>query len=152
MESFWQDVRYAVRQLRTQRQFTIAALLVLGLGIGANATIFTVVDRVLLSPLPYRAPGDLVMIWERNARGNVEHNVVSPQNYLDWKERATSFTDLADFTWSSMTLLGGTAPEHVYGRSRDAEPLLSTRHRSGTGPDVHRGRVEAGRAERRDPE
>ena len=69
MESLWQDVRHALRQFRTQRQFTIAALVVLGLGIGANATIFTVVDRVLLTPLPYRAPDDLVMFWERNVPG-----------------------------------------------------------------------------------
>jgi putative ABC transport system permease protein len=117
MESLVQDLRYAARQLVTHRQFTIAALLVLGLGIGANATIFTVVDRVLLTPLPYRAPGELVQIWERNIPGHFANNVVSPQNYLDWRDRAKSFTDLAAFTWSQITILGGEAPERVYGRS-----------------------------------
>jgi putative ABC transport system permease protein len=117
MESLWQDVRHALRQFRTQRQFTIAALLVLGLGIGANATIFTVVDRVLLTPLPYRAPDDLVMIWEKNVPSNFSHNVVNPQNYVDWKDRSKSFSDMAAFTWSQMVLLGGGAPERVYGRS-----------------------------------
>ncbi len=110
-------MRHALRQFRTQRQFTIAALLVLGLGIGANATIFTVVDRVLLTPLPYHAPDDLVMIWEKNVPGNFAHNVVNPQNYLDWKDRSTSFSDMAAFTWSQMVLLGSGAPERVYGRS-----------------------------------
>ena len=117
MEFLWQDLRYAARQLLKQRQFTVAALVILGLGIGANATIYTVVDRVLLTPLPYRAPEQLVMVWERNLPRKVEHNVVGPQNYLDWKERARSFSDLAAFTWSQMTLTDGASPERIVGRT-----------------------------------
>ena len=117
MDSLLQDLRFALRQLTGHRQFTVAALLVLGLGIGATATMYTVVDRVLLTPLPYRAPDRLVMLWERNLPRDVPRNIVSPQNYLDWRDRAKSFSGLAAFTWSQMTLLGGDAPERVYGRS-----------------------------------
>jgi hypothetical protein len=153
MESLWQDVRHALRQFRTQRQFTIAALLVLGLGIGANATIFTVVDRVLLTPLPYRAPDDLVMIWEKNVPSNFSHNVVNPQNYLDWKDRSKSFSDMAAFTWSQMVLLGGVAAEGADRRDPERQALAAPLCRGpadrrkdhrGVGREFHRGGRDAG--------
>ena len=118
----------------------------LGLGIGANATIFTVVERVLLTPLPYRAPDELVMIWERNLPRKVEHNVVSPQNYLDWKDRARSFSDLAAFTWSQMTLTDGARAGARLRPHGDAEPLRGARRRAGARPHLHRRGGAAGRA------
>ena len=116
MDTLWQDARYAVRQLFRRPGFTIVAVLTLALGIGTSTAIFSVVNSVLLRPLSYADPDRLVMVWERNSRRPNDRNVVNPDNYLDWKDRAKSFTDLAAFTWSSNTFTGDT-PENVDGRA-----------------------------------
>jgi putative ABC transport system permease protein len=94
-----QDMRYAVRVLARSPGFAAAAVLTLALGIGANAAIFSLVNAVLLRPLPYRAPERLVRVWERSPSG-AERNVVSPGNYIDWRARAKSFTTLAAHSWT----------------------------------------------------
>ena len=116
MDTLLQDLRYAVRQLIKHPGFTAAAVGTIALGLGANTAIFTVVNAVLLRPLTYPRPDQLVIVWERNRAGATATNVVNPGNYLDWRDRATSFTDLAAITWSSMTFTGD-APEIVQGRS-----------------------------------
>ncbi len=116
MDTLLQDLRYAVRQLIKHPGFTAAAVGTIALGLGANTAIFTVVNAVLLRPLTYPRPDQLVIVWERNRAGAQATNVVNPGNYLDWRDRATSFTDLAAITWSSMTFTGD-APEIVQGRS-----------------------------------
>ena len=116
MDNLWQDLRYAARQLMRRPGFTIIAVLTLALGIGASTAIFSAVNSILLRPLSYSQPDRLVMIWERYHTRPRDRNVVNPANYLDWKDRATSFTGLAAFTWSSMTFTGG-APENVDGRA-----------------------------------
>jgi putative ABC transport system permease protein len=113
------DLRLAFRSLRRTPGFTTVVVLTLALGIGANTAIFSVVNGVLLKPLPYRAPGQLMLVWEKNSRGN-PRNTVSPANYLDWRDRNRSFSALADFGWSGITLTGGS-PEHVEGRSISPE-------------------------------
>jgi predicted permease len=116
MDALMQDLRYAIRQLLKHPGFTAAALGTIALGLGANTAIFTVVNAVLLRPLTYPRPDQLVIVWERNRAGATATNVVNPGNYLDWRDRATSFSDLAAITWSSMTFTGD-APEIVQGRS-----------------------------------
>ena len=116
MEALLQDLRYAARQLLKHPGFTAAAVGTIALGLGANTAIFTVVNAVLLRPLTYPQPDRLVIVWERNRAGAQATNVVNPGNYLDWRDRATSFTDFAALTWSSMTFTGD-APEIVQGRS-----------------------------------
>ena len=111
-----QDLRYAARQLARRPGFTSIAVLTLALGIGASTAVFSVVNSILLRPLSYGQPDRLVMVWERNRARPRDHNVVNPANYLDWKDRATSFTDLAAFTWSQATFTGGE-PENVDGRA-----------------------------------
>ena len=75
-----QDVRYAVRTLRRTPGFTVAAVACLALGIGANTAIFSVINGVLLRPLPFRNPEALVVLWEADPRQGQDRNVVSPAN------------------------------------------------------------------------
>jgi putative ABC transport system permease protein len=117
MDLFRQDLRYALRSLGRTPGFTLVASLTLALGLGANTAMFSVIQAVLLRPLPYQEPDRLVMVWEHNLPRQRDRNVVSPANYLRWRERATSFTDLAMYTWSSTVFTGGDAPERVSGRS-----------------------------------
>ena len=110
----FQDLRYAARTLAKSPGFTVVVVLTLALGIGANTAIFSVVNGVLLTPLPYRDPSRLVVVWE--SKGTSTHNVVNPANYMDWHDRATSFSGLALTTWRSLTFTGEQA-EEVQGRA-----------------------------------
>jgi putative ABC transport system permease protein len=118
-----QDVRYAIRGLRARAGFSIICIAVLALGIGANAAVFSVLNGVLLKPLPYREPDRLVQIWETNPLMNWTTATVAPANLLDWRERNQSFTDIAYYLGrdgkgahlSDATLTGGTEPERVRG-------------------------------------
>jgi putative ABC transport system permease protein len=90
------DLKFALRQLRKSPGFALIAVLVLALGIGANTAIFSVVNSVLLRPLPYPHPDQLVLLRERLARpSGFESGSVSYMNYLDWRAAQRSFTDLA---------------------------------------------------------
>lgn len=99
---FWDtlrsDVGHALGMAFKRPLFTALAVLALALGIGANSAIFTVVNGVLLQPLPYRDPGQLVMVWSSNAREQRPQNVVSPANFLDYREGARDLADLEAFT------------------------------------------------------
>lgn len=108
-----QDLRHAARLFRRAPGFTAAALLTLALAIGAVTAVFSVVHGVLLAPLPYPDPGRLVFVWEVTPRGN-DHNVVSSGNYLDWRDRATSFQALGAFqTAINVALTGQGTPRRV---------------------------------------
>ena len=87
--------------------FTLVAVLTLGLGIGANTAIFSVVNGVLLRPLPYPEPDRVVRIWELSAKGS--HMDLSNPNFLDWR-RATSFEPMAAYAAGTETVLGGVEP------------------------------------------
>src|SRR5262245_13440207 len=97
LDSTFRDLRYALRGLLRSPGFTVAAVLSLALGLGGSIAIFTVVDNVLLRPLPYRDPGALVMVWENNTRRNFPHNVVSPGNFLNWQQQNSVFESMAAF-------------------------------------------------------
>src|SRR6184192_2811644 len=108
------DLRYALRTLAKSPAFTLIVVLTLALGSGANTAIFSVVNGVLLTPLPYKDPSRLVVVWE--SKGTASHNVVNPANYMDWHDRATSFSGLALLSWRGLTLTGDPA-EEVQGRA-----------------------------------
>jgi putative ABC transport system permease protein len=116
MDALLQDIRYALRRLAHSPGFTVASIVTLALGIGATTAIFSVVDAVLLRPLTFQDPSRLAVVWERFAARHQETNVVNPANYLDWRDRATSFSDLAAFGWSQQNFTGDV-PELVQGRS-----------------------------------
>jgi putative ABC transport system permease protein len=107
------DLRFALRRLTRAPGFTAAAVICLALGIGANTAIFTVVDAVLLRPLPYHAPGRLVGVWEANAMRQSERNTVSPANYLDWRSDNRVFSGMAAVSDVSASLTGAGEPEEV---------------------------------------
>ena len=91
------DVRYALRTLRKSPGFAAVAIATLAIGIGANTAIFSVVESVLLRPLPYPSPDRLVAVHEADPERGFDGSSVSPPNYLDWKERSRSFSALAAF-------------------------------------------------------
>jgi putative ABC transport system permease protein len=115
MQTVWQDVRYGLRMLAKNPGFTLTVVLTLALGIGANTAIFSMVNAVLLRPLPYKDPDRLVMVWEQNLRRGWFENIVSGANFLDWKKQNDVFADMAAFESNFFTLTGGGKPEEIAG-------------------------------------
>src|SRR5436305_13286287 len=113
LETFLQDVRYAGRMLAKRPGFTAVAALTLAVGVGANTAIFSVVEAVLLRPLPYRHAGRVVVVWENNHAQPGRHNVISPANFFDWREQAKSFDEMAVFLDQPLSLTGVGEPEEV---------------------------------------
>jgi putative ABC transport system permease protein len=104
------DLRYALRQLRKSPGFTFVAVLTLALGIGANTAIFSVVDAVLLRPLGYEKPEQLVSIWSTNPKDEIKQEAASFPDFNDWRQQARSFAGMAGFATFS-PILGGTEGE-----------------------------------------
>jgi putative ABC transport system permease protein len=116
MDSVWKDFRFAIRVLLKSQGFTVVALIALVLGIGANTAIFSVVNAVLLRPLPFRDPSRLVMVWEYSPRTK-KNNVANPQNFADWQKRSHSFEKMAAYLpfEFGMSITGEGNPEEVPG-------------------------------------
>ncbi len=108
-----QDLAYGLRMLRKNPAFTMITVLTLALGIGANTAMFSVVDSVLLRPLPYPRADRLVLVWEKPPKGR--QNGVSAANFLDWREQSRSFRNLAGISFGSFNLSGKDQPERVDG-------------------------------------
>ena len=102
MSGIGQDWRYAWRQLRRNPWFTVRCGHHAGAGIGMNGAIFSVVHAVLLRPLPYAEPQELVMIWESRPKEGVNDNVVSPADFLDWRTRQQVFDGISTLGRSRM--------------------------------------------------
>ncbi|MCI0491160.1 MAG: ABC transporter permease [Blastocatellia bacterium] len=115
METLFQDLKYAVRMLMKRPGFTFVAVIALALGIGANTAIFSVVNAVLLSPLPYSNPDQLVWIWDSNPSSDIFNEAVSVPNFLDWKAQNQSFQDMTAFANTIATLTGAGEPERFPG-------------------------------------
>ena len=116
MNQFAHDIRYAGRILIKSPTFAAVAVLTLALGIGANTAIFTVVNALLLRPLPYRSPDRLVTVWQDlRARGGPQDEWATPGNYADWRSETRLFESIAVITGWRPTLSGGAEPEPLTG-------------------------------------
>ena len=116
MFTLLKDLRYSLRTLCKVPGFSIVALLVLALGIGANTAIFSVVNSVVLRPLPYPDADRLVLIWETDLKDGIKREGPSAPNFLDWKEQSQSFEEMALLEVGTGTVTGeGSEPEQVTG-------------------------------------
>ena len=114
-----QDLRYALRSLKNSPGFTVATVLTLALGIGANTAIFSVVNAVLLRPLPFKDADRLVQIWGTSPGS--KRDFVSQPDTDDWRSMTRSFSSLASSSPQSVNLTGGDQPERVIGNFVSAE-------------------------------
>src|SRR6185436_2644661 len=108
MDTLRQDLLYAVRRLAMAPAFTFVAIATLALGIGANSAIFSIVYAVLLKPLPFKEPNQLVQLYQVYEGRNVPY--FSPQNFLDTQSQATKFDSMAAMDTGGVTLTGRGAP------------------------------------------
>lgn len=138
------DLRYALRRLIRSPGFTAVAVGTLALGIGAVVAIFSVVDAVLLAPLPYDEPDELVAVWEWNVPRDRRRNVINPGNFNAWRERSRSFDAMAALFPNRLVVAGAGDPEEVdagmttanFFRVLGLEPVLG---RSYTPEDLEAG-------------
>ena len=114
-ETLAQDIRYGLRVLLKHKAFTSIAVITLALGIGANTAIFSVVNELLLRPLPYRDADRIVMLWEVSPEGR-RQNTTSRANFRAWREQSTSYQHIAAFSDQRFTLTGDGEPEEVSGQ------------------------------------
>jgi putative ABC transport system permease protein len=113
---FSHDVRYGVRMLWKNPGFTAVAVVALALGIGANSAIFSVVNTVLLRPLPYKEPERLVMVWEDDAKHGFPNDTPAVANYVDWRNQNQVFEGMAATADQSFNLTGEGEPERFDGK------------------------------------
>jgi putative ABC transport system permease protein len=134
VESFWQDLRYGIRTLTKHPGFTLVAVLTLALGVGANTAIFSVVQNLLLRPLPYPQPDRLIEIWNTYVP-QVPRAGLSPGDYADWRQQATSFSEMGAYAQISQgfNLTGENEPQRVLVGYASASlfPMLGVRMAAG---------------------
>jgi hypothetical protein len=144
METLLKDVLYALRTLRKTPGFTCVALLTLGLGIGVNTAIFSIVDGVLLRPLPYKDPARLIAMNETTPRvGTVS---VSYLDFQDWRAQSHSFSDMAVVSSVGFNLAGVDQPEHINGEAVSPNYLSMLGVRPVLGRDFDASEGNAGTA------
>ena len=129
MTSLLQDIQYGIRGLLKNPVFTVIAVLSLGLGMGANTAIFSLVNAVLLQPLPFHEPDRLAIVWEEASFAGFPRNTPAPANYADWKSQNQVFEDMAALASRSYNLTGDGEPQRVnaHGVTANFFPLLGVR-------------------------
>ena len=114
LETLVQDLRYAIRMLRRSPGFTAVAVLTLALGVGANTAVFSVVNTVLLRPLPYPESERLVQMWSTNPNANRWGTWMAYPRFVDWRRQSTSFEEMAAVRTWVINLSGGDHPEALF--------------------------------------
>src|SRR5829696_10502551 len=112
-EGAWRDLRYAGRMLRKHLLFSLGIIVTVALGIGANATIFGVINAVLLEPLPYKDPDRLVRLWESNPGQTQPESPVSVPNFQDWQQQQSVFEELAALESATFNITGSGEPQRL---------------------------------------
>src|SRR5262249_2669895 len=115
MQTLFQDIRYALRMLIKKPGLTVVAVVTLALGIGANTAIFSVLNALILRPLPFKEPDKLVQVWETVSHLGKNSVQASYPNFADWREQNQVFEQMAIYSDSAFTLTGTTEPERVQG-------------------------------------
>ena len=115
MGTLLKDLRYAARMLWKNPGFTAVAVLAVALGVGANTTIFSCVNALLLRPFAFKTTDRAVMVWEKSADNTWQHGSVAPANYLDWRDQTNVFEELAAYDTHAYNLNEGDQPERVPG-------------------------------------
>ena len=136
MESLLQDIRYGLRMLQKSPGFTAVAVLTLALGIGANTAIFSVVNGVLLNPLPYAQPEQLVALYQRTP--NFAEASIPYPDFLDWQRGNRSFSAIAAYRSDDFNLAGAGQSERR--GSLTSRPRLAGERRPGN-PPAHHGEL-----------
>jgi putative ABC transport system permease protein len=113
MQNLLQDLRYSLRLLRTQRALSLVAILALALGIGANTAIFSVINSVLLRPLPLPSAERLVIIWGNFLKINIAHLPAKTAEYVDYRDETKSFAQVAAFNNAELVLTGAGEPKRI---------------------------------------
>lgn len=121
MGTLWQDMRFGARTLGKSPGFTAVAVLTLALGIGANSAIFSVVDAVLLRPLPFPESDRLTVIWQTDANRDIQRGTTSPPEFLEWREQNHSFELMSAWTAAFRSVRGQESPEQVWVSESSAE-------------------------------
>src|SRR6476660_3681942 len=119
MDSIFQDLRYAIRMLLKNPGFSAVVVLTLALGIGANAALFSVVNGVLLKPLPFPQPEQLITIDQ--SKPNFEHGAIPYPNFLDMQRENQTLSSIAIYRGSGFTLIGHGETERVNARMISAD-------------------------------
>ncbi len=145
LDALLQDVRHSFRMLRRSPGFTAAAVATLALGIGANTAVFSVVDAVLLRPLPYDEPDRLFVLYQQHHEENVGRTRAAPLDFLDWQQRSRSFAAMGAHIGTGFTLTGGGEPELVIGQLVSVELFDVLRVRPLLGRAFRPEENEAGR-------
>src|SRR5215475_14156112 len=114
-EEMFQDLRYGARTLLRQRAFTVAAVMALALGIGANTAVFSVVNAVLLRPLPYQNSGRMALIWGNFMTFSMERLRARAAEYVDYRDQTQSFETVAAFSTDDFNFTGGDRPDRIAG-------------------------------------
>jgi putative ABC transport system permease protein len=115
VETLWQDVKYGIRMLRQKPAFTLVAVLTLALGIGANTAIFSVVNAILLRPLPFANSDRLVKVWSTNISRGLDQYGTAPPDFREWSENTQALDQMAAHYSGEFNLLTGEEPEQIRG-------------------------------------
>lgn len=125
-DEMFQDLRFGIRMLLRHRTFTLAAIIALALGIGANTAVFSVVNAVLLRPLPFQNADRMVLLWGNFLKLNIEQMRANAAEYVDYRDQTQSFESVAAFNTADFNFTGGSQPERIAGASVTANlfPML----------------------------
>ena len=142
------DVRYGIRSLLKRPGSTLVALITLALGIGVNTAIFSVVDSILLRPLPFKDSERVVSIWEQGLGQGISQNEVAPANFFDLRSQTQMFEGIGAHGPQDVNLTGDGEPERLNGELVTCECPFTTGRRPSFGPDVSGERRSTGSTSR----